>query len=244
MLDGSGERFSVQFKKSAFIPPALPGSRAAYSPRVGSGRRLGMTPPAVVLDVDGTLVDSNYQHALTWHRAFAQHGRAVPAWRAHRAIGVGGERLVRRALRRRLNGRARRRSQGDGGGVFGEMIDSVAPLPRPRVPRLLHARGRPVVLGSSAKAHDLDATSTSPRPRPRAAWTTSCRRRAHQPAPDSSRSRSEARTSRSARDDRRLGLRSWPRAPPGCRSSACSPADQPRSSTTSAPSRSSRTSRR
>jgi HAD superfamily hydrolase (TIGR01549 family) len=48
----------------------------------------------VVLDVDGTLVDSNYHHTRAWQRAFAQVGLLVPAERIHRAIGMGGERLV------------------------------------------------------------------------------------------------------------------------------------------------------
>jgi len=48
----------------------------------------------VVLDVDGTLIDSNYHHALAWWTAFREHGRTVPVWRLHRAIGMGGDRLV------------------------------------------------------------------------------------------------------------------------------------------------------
>lgn len=48
----------------------------------------------VVLDIDGTLVDSNYHHALAWARAFAAVGRLVPVWRIHRSIGMGGDRLV------------------------------------------------------------------------------------------------------------------------------------------------------
>lgn len=47
-----------------------------------------------VLDVDGTLVDSNYHHVQAWSAAFAAVGRAVPQWRIHRAIGMGGDRLV------------------------------------------------------------------------------------------------------------------------------------------------------
>lgn len=47
-----------------------------------------------VLDVDGTLVDSNYVHARAWQRAFARVGVVVPTWRLHRAIGMGAERLV------------------------------------------------------------------------------------------------------------------------------------------------------
>jgi HAD superfamily hydrolase (TIGR01549 family) len=48
----------------------------------------------VVLDIDGTLVDSNYHHTLAWSRAFRSVGRTVPCWRIHRAIGMGGDRLV------------------------------------------------------------------------------------------------------------------------------------------------------
>jgi HAD superfamily hydrolase (TIGR01549 family) len=49
---------------------------------------------AVLLDVDGTLVDSNYQHTIAWQRAFAEHGIEVPAWRIHRHMGMGGDQLV------------------------------------------------------------------------------------------------------------------------------------------------------
>ena len=48
----------------------------------------------VVFDVDGTLVDSNYQHAIAWHRAFRREGLTVPVWRLHRQIGTGGDRFV------------------------------------------------------------------------------------------------------------------------------------------------------
>ena len=48
----------------------------------------------VVLDVDGTLLDSNYHHAIAWARAFGHVGIAVPVWRIHRAIGMGGDKLV------------------------------------------------------------------------------------------------------------------------------------------------------
>ena len=48
----------------------------------------------VILDVDGTLVDSNYHHALAWTRAFAQFELFPPVWRIHRAVGMGGDKLV------------------------------------------------------------------------------------------------------------------------------------------------------
>ena len=49
---------------------------------------------AAILDVDGTLVDTNYHHAIAWFRAFRQHGHVVPIWRIHRHIGMGGDKLV------------------------------------------------------------------------------------------------------------------------------------------------------
>lgn len=54
----------------------------------------------IVLDLDGTLVDSVYHHVTAWQQAFAEAGHAVPARRIHRAIGMGGNRLVRSMLGR------------------------------------------------------------------------------------------------------------------------------------------------
>ena len=47
-----------------------------------------------ILDIDGTLVDTNYQHALAWYRAFRKHGIVLGVWRIHRHIGMGGDQLV------------------------------------------------------------------------------------------------------------------------------------------------------
>jgi HAD superfamily hydrolase (TIGR01549 family) len=49
---------------------------------------------AALLDVDGTLVDTNYQHTLAWYWAFREHGITLPVWRIHRHIGMGGDQLV------------------------------------------------------------------------------------------------------------------------------------------------------
>jgi HAD superfamily hydrolase (TIGR01509 family) len=145
-----------------------------------------MAPPAVVLDVDGTLVDSNYQHALTWHRAFAQHGCAVPAWRAHRAIGMGGDQLVPA-----LAGEDWEAEHGDAvrateGALFGELIGRVTLLPGARAfLELLQLRGHAVVLSSSAKAHDLERYLDLLGARDLvAAWTTSADVDRTKPEPD------------------------------------------------------------
>src|SRR5512139_1449149 len=50
--------------------------------------------PAVLFDIDGTLVDSNYVHVHAWARAFHEEDLAVESWRIHRSIGMDGERLL------------------------------------------------------------------------------------------------------------------------------------------------------
>lgn len=49
---------------------------------------------AVVFDVDGTLIDTNYLHAVTWWEAFRQYGHHVPMARIHRTIGMGSDKLL------------------------------------------------------------------------------------------------------------------------------------------------------
>ena len=49
---------------------------------------------AALLDVDGTLIDANYHHALAWYRAFKRHGIVLPLWRIHRHVGMGGDQLI------------------------------------------------------------------------------------------------------------------------------------------------------
>lgn len=63
---------------------------------VESQRGLDSTgKPAVLFDVDGTLVDSNFHHVVAWHHAFLDVGREVPCWRILGLIGRSGSDLVR-----------------------------------------------------------------------------------------------------------------------------------------------------
>lgn len=52
------------------------------------------TPYGVLLDLDGTLVDSVYHHVIAWHEAFRAHGYDVALPAVHAAIGMGSDRLV------------------------------------------------------------------------------------------------------------------------------------------------------
>ena len=53
-----------------------------------------MTDRAVLLDLDGTLVDSVYHHVLAWHRALRRYGHSVPLQRIHSGIGIGSSQIV------------------------------------------------------------------------------------------------------------------------------------------------------
>jgi HAD superfamily hydrolase (TIGR01509 family) len=113
--------------------------------------------PTVILDVDGTIVDSAYHHALAWYRAFRSEGIIIPLWRIHRHIGMGGDQLIPAVASEELadaRGDAVRRAEGD---AYAALIDEVEPLEGANeLLRDLKRRGHAVVLSSSAKQEELD----------------------------------------------------------------------------------------
>jgi HAD superfamily hydrolase (TIGR01509 family) len=58
-----------------------------------------MAAPALIFDLDGTLVDSVYQHVLAWHEALQEAGIELAVWRIHRRIGMSGGLFTRALLR-------------------------------------------------------------------------------------------------------------------------------------------------
>ncbi|WP_138444036.1 HAD family hydrolase [Sinomonas susongensis] len=113
-------------------------------------------PRGVLFDVDGTLVDSNYFHALAWWEAFRQFEHTVPMAAIHRAIGMGGEKLLPHLL-----GEDRDESQDDElkathGAVFGTYWPSLIAFDGARS-LLKHCAGEglTVVLASSARDREL-----------------------------------------------------------------------------------------
>jgi HAD superfamily hydrolase (TIGR01509 family) len=58
-----------------------------------------MRAPALLFDLDGTLVDSVYQHVLAWHDALHASGIELSVWRIHRRIGMSGGLFTRQLLR-------------------------------------------------------------------------------------------------------------------------------------------------
>ena len=85
-------------------------------------------PPAAILDIDGTLVDTNYHHAVAWFRAFRRLDVTLPLYRIHRHIGMGGDQLVGALAGddfERAHGDEVRAHEGD---LYRELIDEVQPL--------------------------------------------------------------------------------------------------------------------
>jgi HAD superfamily hydrolase (TIGR01509 family) len=139
-----------------------------------------------ILDVDGTLVDTNYQHALAWYRSFREHGIVLPVWRIHRHIGMGGDQLVQA-----LTDADVERRQGDSirdreTGLYAEMIDEVEAMQEAsELIEDLKRIGGQVLLASSAKEHEVEHYIDLLGARETAdGWTSSADVEQTKPAPD------------------------------------------------------------
>jgi HAD superfamily hydrolase (TIGR01509 family) len=139
-----------------------------------------------VLDIDGTLIDSNYQHALAWYRALRAVGETFPVWRLHRLIGMGGDQVVTAVggedLERRVGDRARQRQ----GEEVDALIEEMAPLPGARdLLVAIRERGHRLVLASSGQQRHVDVFLDKLNARGIVdGWTTSSDVEASKPAPD------------------------------------------------------------
>ena len=105
----------------------------------------------VVLDIDGTLVDSAYHHTLAWSRAFHSVGHDIACWSIHRAIGMGGDRLVAAVAGRAVEHELGDAVRGAWEKEYDAMIEEPTLLPGAReLLGDLRGRGLSVVLASSA----------------------------------------------------------------------------------------------
>jgi HAD superfamily hydrolase (TIGR01509 family) len=141
---------------------------------------------AAILDIDGTLVDSNYQHAIAWDRAFREHGLTLPLWRLHRHIGIGGDQFVAAVAGAEVEQRCGDAVREAEAGFFAALIDEVRPLDRAHDLVLeLKRRDHRVVLASSAKAPDAEHFVDLLEVREAVdAWTTAADVDRSKPAPD------------------------------------------------------------
>ena len=139
------------------------------------GYRPGMADSVIaVLDIDGTLIDSNYHHALAWYRALRSLGETVPVWRLHRLIGMGGDQVVTAVggedLERRVGDQAREQQ----GKEADALLEEMAVLPGARdLLVAIKERGHPLVLASSGQARHVEVFLDKLDARDLAdAWTT------------------------------------------------------------------------
>ena len=145
--------------------------------------------PAVdtaIVDIDGTLVDTNYQHAVSWYRAFRRYDVVIPVWRIHRHIGMGGDKMVGAVAGDDVENRLGDKLRDAWSEEFNPVIDEIMPLPGAReLLAEIRNRGFRLVLASSGNPDHtehyldlLDARSLAE------AWTTSKDVEETKPAPD------------------------------------------------------------
>jgi HAD superfamily hydrolase (TIGR01549 family) len=143
-------------------------------------------PQIAILDVDGTLVDTNYHHALAWFRAFRRHDVTLPVWRIHRHIGMGGDQLVSALAGDEVEERLGDEIREAESELYRELIDEVRTMEGSReLIEDLRCADSVVVLASSAKDWEvehyielLDAAEIVD------GWTTSADVASTKPEPD------------------------------------------------------------
>lgn len=114
--------------------------------------------PAFIFDLDGTLVDSVYQHVMSWHAALRECGFDLSVWRIHRRIGMSGGLLVRalaRELKMPLDERTIERLKKLHAQEFGRRVGSISVLPGAReLLRELTELRIPYILATSGTTDD------------------------------------------------------------------------------------------
>jgi HAD superfamily hydrolase (TIGR01549 family) len=118
--------------------------------------------PALIFDLDGTLVDTVYAHVFAWQRALGERGMAIDGWKIHRRIGMSGglfTRAVGRELGRELTDEEAAAIQDHHGRVFRELLPERRALPG-AAELLAHLRGHEVVHGiaTSGRRPEIDAS--------------------------------------------------------------------------------------
>lgn len=116
-----------------------------------------MTPPAAILDMDGTLVDNNYQHAVAWHLALRRVGVLVPVWKVHRAVGIGGDKIVAELTDEDVEASRGDEAREHESEIFESMIEEVEGIEgASELVRELKDRGHTVIVASSGNADDIE----------------------------------------------------------------------------------------
>jgi HAD superfamily hydrolase (TIGR01509 family) len=91
--------------------------------------------PALLFDLDGTLIDSVYQHVLAWHEALEELGLSLAVWRIHRRIGMSGGLLIQalgREIGQRVTPEQAKKLQENHAAAYERYQATVQPLPGAR----------------------------------------------------------------------------------------------------------------
>ncbi len=106
---------------------------------------------AVLLDLDGTLVDSNHAHAQAWHQALSENGHEVPLEEIEQRIGMGGDNLLPSLLGIEKESELGSRISERRGEIFRELLPGIRPFPQVRalLEKMREAGLRPVIATSS-----------------------------------------------------------------------------------------------
>ena len=158
----------------------------AQEASMGTSRSTTKQADTAIVDVDGTLVDTNYQHTLAWYRAFRRYHLTIPVWHIHRSIGMGGDQLIPHVAGDRVakeHGEALEQAWTE---EFRAMVDEVRPFEGAHELLVeIKDRGFQLVLASSGKKefveHFLDLIDGKSIAD---AWTTSEDADKSKPEPD------------------------------------------------------------
>jgi HAD superfamily hydrolase (TIGR01509 family) len=112
----------------------------------------------VLFDLDGTLVDTVYLHAVCWWQALRQHGLDIDTARVHRAIGMGSDRILDHLAPDRVDRDHDDAIRAAHGSLYAQYWDRIRPTAGARdLVRAVDARGLRVVFASSAGPPELAA---------------------------------------------------------------------------------------
>jgi HAD superfamily hydrolase (TIGR01549 family) len=141
---------------------------------------------ALIVDVDGTLVDSTYEHVLAWSQAFRSQDAVVPSWRIHRAVGMGGDQLIAEVAGPDVEHRVGDRIREVEAEAYERYLPSIVPfLGATAFLERARSLGAEVVLASSAKQRELDRyLELLDAERLGLRWTSSADVERTKPAPD------------------------------------------------------------